>query len=138
MPDDKSQNPQPTLSALDQKISRTLGDRVILKPLTRWNEAYKEFPRYVMEYLVSRYVDPTNPVDGQKKIDHPEPHGSKDVTDGAAGAAYDAMVYGGQTGFASSTDGVMSATDKAEQSTERPLVDMMPKAPDRPTRVFEV
>jgi ATP-dependent Lon protease len=69
MADDKSQNMQQTPSSLDQKISRTLGDRVILKPLTRWNEAYKEFPRYVMEYLVSRYVDPTNPVDGQKKID---------------------------------------------------------------------
>ena len=39
---------------LDQKILQNLGDRVILKPLTRWNEAYKEFPRYVMEYLVSR------------------------------------------------------------------------------------
>ena len=46
-----------------------LGDRVILKPLTRWNEAYKEFPRYVMEYLVSRYVQPTDPVAGQEKID---------------------------------------------------------------------
>src|ERR1035438_534739 len=54
---------------LNAKILQLLGDRVILKPLTRWNEAYKEFPRYVMEYLVSRYVDPTKPVDGQKKID---------------------------------------------------------------------
>jgi hypothetical protein len=26
---------------LDQKILMNLGDRVILKPLTRWNEAYK-------------------------------------------------------------------------------------------------
>ncbi|HZM06600.1 MAG TPA: BREX system Lon protease-like protein BrxL [Candidatus Saccharimonadales bacterium] len=69
MADDiKSGTPQP-LSALDGKIFRTLGDRVILKPLTRWNEAYKEFPRYVMEYLVSRYVDAAKPVDGQKKID---------------------------------------------------------------------
>jgi ATP-dependent Lon protease len=42
---------------------------VILKPLTRWNEAYKEFPRYVMEYLVSRYVDATEPIGGQRKID---------------------------------------------------------------------
>src|SRR5262249_11699976 len=44
-------------------------DRVILKPLTRWNEAYKEFPRYVMEYLVSRYVQADDPVAGQRKID---------------------------------------------------------------------
>ncbi len=58
-----------TMNALDEKIVRILGDRVILKPLTRWNEAYKEFPRYVMEYLVSRYVDAGNPVDGQRKID---------------------------------------------------------------------
>src|SRR5207249_3406884 len=28
-----------------------------------------EFPRYVMEYLVSRYVDATEPVAGQRKID---------------------------------------------------------------------
>jgi ATP-dependent Lon protease len=54
---------------LNQKIFKQLGDRVILKPLTRWNEAYKEFPRYVMEYLVSRYVDVHAPVDGQRKID---------------------------------------------------------------------
>ena len=65
-------NERPTqtpLTPLDAKIIQTLGDRVILKPLTRWNEAYKEFPRYVMEYLVSRYVDPTDPVAGQHKID---------------------------------------------------------------------
>ena len=54
---------------LDHKILQNLGDRVILKPLTRWNEAYKEFPRYVMEYLVSRYVQADDPVAGQAKID---------------------------------------------------------------------
>src|ERR1700732_4624406 len=54
---------------LDYKILQNLGDRVILKPLTRWNEAYKEFPRYVMEYLVSRYVQADDPVAGQAKID---------------------------------------------------------------------
>ncbi len=54
---------------LNQKILNNLGDRVILKPLTRWNEAYKEFPRYVMEYLVSRYVQADDPVVGQAKID---------------------------------------------------------------------
>ena len=46
-----------------------LSDRVVLKPLTRWNEAYREFPRYVMEYLCARYVDPGNPLPGQTKID---------------------------------------------------------------------
>jgi len=56
-------------NALNAKILEHLGDRVILKPLTRWNEAYKEFPRYVMEYLVSRYVKPEDPVAGQHKID---------------------------------------------------------------------
>ena len=40
---------QRVLNDLDKKIEAVLGDRVILKPLTRWNEAYKEFPRYVME-----------------------------------------------------------------------------------------
>src|ERR1035438_4653738 len=59
----------PPLSQLDEKILRVLSDRVILKPLTRWNEAYKEFPRFVMEYLVSRYLDAANPVAGQHKID---------------------------------------------------------------------
>ena len=55
--------------AFNRKVESHLGDRVILKPLTRWNEAYKEFPRYVMEYLVSRYVDATDPFAGQRKID---------------------------------------------------------------------
>ncbi|HOC57647.1 MAG TPA: BREX system Lon protease-like protein BrxL [Verrucomicrobiota bacterium] len=67
MADEKQ--PQPPLTPLDEKIQRVLSDRVILKPLTRWNEAYKEFPRFVMEYLVSRYVDPADPVTGQHKID---------------------------------------------------------------------
>ena len=58
-----------TLTALDDKVIKLLGDRVVLKPLTRWNEAYKEFPRYVMEYLCARYVDPVNPVPGQHRID---------------------------------------------------------------------
>ena len=63
------QKTQTQLSPLDEKILRVLSDRVILKPLTRWNEAYKEFPRFVMEYLVSRYVDPADPLTGQHKID---------------------------------------------------------------------
>ncbi|HXH13306.1 MAG TPA: anti-phage BREX system Lon protease BrxL [Alphaproteobacteria bacterium] len=54
---------------LDAKILEHLSDRVILKPLTRWNEAYKEFPRYVMEYLCARFVDPKEPLPGQRKID---------------------------------------------------------------------
>lgn len=54
---------------LNEKIARNLKDCVILKPLTRWNEAYKEFPRFVLEYLVARYVDPKDPVAGQHKID---------------------------------------------------------------------
>lgn len=49
---------------LDAKILEHLSDRVILKPLTRWNEAYKEFPRYVMEYLCARYVDAKAPLPG--------------------------------------------------------------------------
>ncbi len=54
---------------IEEKISDILKDRVVLKPLTRWNEAYKEFPRYVMEYLVAKYVNPDDPVTGQQKID---------------------------------------------------------------------
>src|SRR5262249_9033590 len=53
----------------NRKVENHLGDRVILKPLTRWNEAYKEFPRFVLEYLVARYVEPSDPVRGQQKID---------------------------------------------------------------------
>ena len=67
MADEKQ--PQAPLTPLDEKILRVLSDRVILKPLTRWNEAYKEFPRFVMEYLVSRYIDPADPLTGQHKID---------------------------------------------------------------------
>ena len=59
----------PKLTRLDAKILEHLSDRVILKPLTRWNEAYKEFPRYVMEYLCARFVDPKDPLPGQQKID---------------------------------------------------------------------
>jgi ATP-dependent Lon protease len=54
---------------LNEKILSRLGDRVVLKPLTRWNEAYKEFPRFVMEYLVAKYVSPEAPIPGQQKID---------------------------------------------------------------------
>jgi ATP-dependent Lon protease len=54
---------------LDKKVQELIPDRIILKSLTRWNDAYKEFPRFVMEYLVARFVDPTNPVVGQTKID---------------------------------------------------------------------
>jgi len=57
------------LTPTDKKAFEILSDRVVLKPLTRWNDAYKEFPRYVMEYLCARYVDPNNPIAGQKKID---------------------------------------------------------------------
>jgi len=57
------------LTALDRKVQQLLGDRVVLKKLTRWNEAYKEFPRFVMEYLCARYVDPGNPASGQARID---------------------------------------------------------------------
>jgi predicted ATP-dependent Lon-type protease len=53
----------------NRKVESHLGDRVILKPLTRWNEAYKDFPRDVMKYLVSRYVDVEEPVAGQRQID---------------------------------------------------------------------
>ncbi|RLA93070.1 MAG: hypothetical protein DRG83_21550, partial [Deltaproteobacteria bacterium] len=56
-------------TALDHKVQELMPDRIILKSLTRWNDAYKEFPRFVMEYLVARFVDPSNPVAGQSKID---------------------------------------------------------------------
>lgn len=57
------------MTKLDSMVLQHLSDRVILKPLTRWNEAYKEFPRYVLEYLCARYIDPTDPLAGQKRID---------------------------------------------------------------------
>lgn len=56
-------------TALDKKVQELMSDRIILKTLTRWNDAYKELPRFVMEYLVARFVDPSNPVLGQSKID---------------------------------------------------------------------
>ena len=57
------------LTPVDTKALDLMKDRIVLKPLTRWNEAYKEFPRYVMEYLCARYVDPDNPIPGQQRID---------------------------------------------------------------------
>lgn len=59
----------PNLTVTDKKVFELMGDRVVLKPLTRWNDAYKEFPRYVMEYLCAHYVDPASPLAGQKRID---------------------------------------------------------------------
>jgi ATP-dependent Lon protease len=56
-------------TSLDKKVQELMPDRIILKTLTRWNDAYKELPRFVMEYLVARFVDPSNPVVGQSKID---------------------------------------------------------------------
>src|SRR3990172_1281202 len=54
---------------LDGKVKSLAGDKVVLKPLTRWNDAYKEFPRYVMEFLCARYVSPESPAQGQARID---------------------------------------------------------------------
>src|SRR5262245_4140873 len=59
----------PELTIVDQKALEHMRDRVVLKPLTRWSDVYKEFPRYVMEYLCARYVDAENPIAGQKRID---------------------------------------------------------------------
>ena len=56
-------------SPLDAKIRERLSDRIVLKGLTRWNEQYKEFPRYVLEYLCAHYMDPADPVPGQERID---------------------------------------------------------------------
>jgi len=64
-----SNGSQEQRTRLDALVLQHLSDRVILKPLTRWNEAYKEFPRYVLEYLCARYIDPNDPLPGQKKID---------------------------------------------------------------------
>lgn len=54
---------------LDHKVQELMADRIILKSLTRWNDAYKELPRFVMEYLVARFVNPDDPIAGQAKID---------------------------------------------------------------------
>ena len=39
-----SNGSQEQRTRLDALVLQHLSDRVILKPLTRWNEAYKEFP----------------------------------------------------------------------------------------------
>jgi ATP-dependent Lon protease len=54
---------------LAKKVVDVAKDFVIFKPLARWNEQYNNFPRFVMEYLVTQYVDPDDPIPGQKKID---------------------------------------------------------------------
>jgi ATP-dependent Lon protease len=58
------------LPPLDAKVVKHLKDRVVLKSLTRWNEQYIDFPRFVMEYLCARYVDPLDPAPGQKRIEN--------------------------------------------------------------------
>jgi ATP-dependent Lon protease len=57
------------LTTLDEKVRALAPDKVVLKPLTRWNDAYKEFPRYVMEFLCARYVSADDPAEGQARID---------------------------------------------------------------------
>jgi len=57
-------NPQ-----LSKKVLEVAKDFVIYKPLARWNDRYRNFPRFVMEYLVTQYVDPDDPIPGQKRID---------------------------------------------------------------------
>lgn len=56
-------------AALSEKVQRLAQDYVISKPSARWNEQYKNFPRFVMEYLVVQYVDPADPTPGQRRID---------------------------------------------------------------------
>jgi ATP-dependent Lon protease len=56
----------PELSA---KVLEVAKDFVISKPLARWNDQYKNFPRFVMEYLVTQYVDPVDPIPGQRRIE---------------------------------------------------------------------
>ena len=54
---------------LAEKVKRLAGEFVIHKPLARWNDQYRNFPRFVMEYLVTQYVDPNDPITGQKRIE---------------------------------------------------------------------
>lgn len=54
---------------LAEKVKRLAAEFVIYKPLARWNDQYRNFPRFVMEYLVVQYVDPNDPIPGQKRIE---------------------------------------------------------------------
>ena len=54
---------------LNDKILRTLPDRVILKPLTRWNEAYKELPHLVLNTLWHAMWTPKTLCQGNKEVD---------------------------------------------------------------------
>jgi ATP-dependent Lon protease len=54
---------------LSKKALEVAGDFIISKPLARWNDQYRNFPRFVMEYLVTQYVDVSDPLTGQKRID---------------------------------------------------------------------
>ncbi len=56
----------PELSA---KLRQIAPEFVISKPLARWNDQYRNFPRFVMEYLVTQYVDAADPIPGQKRIE---------------------------------------------------------------------
>jgi len=56
-------------SELSDKVREVAKDFVIFKPMARWNDQYRNFPRFVMEYLVTQYVDPQDPPTGQKRID---------------------------------------------------------------------
>lgn len=54
---------------LSRKVLAVAKDVVISKPLARWNDQHKNFPRFVMEYLVTQYVDADDPIAGQRRIE---------------------------------------------------------------------
>lgn len=54
---------------INAKLQRLAPELIIFKPLARWNDQYLNFPRFVMEYLVTQYVDPADRIPGQKRIE---------------------------------------------------------------------
>jgi ATP-dependent Lon protease len=61
-----------TVTSLDQKVLEHFADRqaVIHKGVSPCSEQFRKLPRYVAEFLCSRYIEASRPAEGIRKINH--------------------------------------------------------------------
>lgn len=106
-------------------VDRTKG------PYYAWRDAFQE--RRVIMYRQSILVDEMSKlVDGPKKIDHPDKNTSKDISDAAAGAYYNAFMAE-QSNLAITGGGTVYLAEEREKPDDQGFV---PKPEPRPVRWF--
>ena len=57
--------------SLNEKVVSVFGDSdtVVDKKLAALSDQFKKLPRFVVDYLISQLVDPSNPAEGLDRID---------------------------------------------------------------------